>query len=141
VFPRPGFICLKPTTCRSFDIVAALGPRLLKGPSIRRFISLTPTRRFNDLKWGTNKTRSSCADPEFAPWRLRSYGHYSFKVSDPARFLTEIVPGTGGEFTMDEIKLSIRNIIVQEIFAQHRRVPNIPVTGNMGRQYPGTANW
>ena len=70
------------------------------------------TTRFNDLKWGT-KNPIMARDPEFGPVRLRSYGTYSVRVSDPARFLTEIV-GTDGEFTMDEISFQIRNIIVQE---------------------------
>jgi len=70
------------------------------------------TTRFNDLKWGT-KNPVIIRDPEFGPLRLRSYGTYSVKVSDPARFLVEIV-GTDGEFTMDEISFQIRNIIVQE---------------------------
>lgn len=70
------------------------------------------TTRFNDLKWGT-KNPIIARDPEFGPVRLRSYGTYSVRVSDPARFLTEIV-GTDGEFTMDEISYQIRNIIVQE---------------------------
>lgn len=70
------------------------------------------TTRFNDLKWGT-KNPIMARDPEFGPVRLRSYGTYSTRVSDPARFLTEIV-GTDGEFTMDEISFQIRNIIVQE---------------------------
>ena len=70
------------------------------------------TTRFNDLKWGT-KNPIMARDPEFGPVRLRSYGTYSIRVADPARFLTEIV-GTDGEFTMDEISFQIRNIIVQE---------------------------
>ncbi len=70
------------------------------------------TTRFNDLKWGT-KNPIMARDPEFGPVRLRSYGTYSIRVADPARFLTEIV-GTDGEFTMDEISYQIRNIIVQE---------------------------
>ncbi len=52
-------------------------------------------------------------DPEFGPLRLRAYGTYSIRVTDPARFLTEIV-GTDGEFTMEEISFQVRNIIVQE---------------------------
>lgn len=70
------------------------------------------TTRFNDLKWGT-KNPIICRDPEFGPVRIRAYGTYSVRVTDPARFLTEIV-GTDGEFTMDEISFQIRNIIVQE---------------------------
>ncbi|MBY6091176.1 SPFH domain-containing protein [Maritimibacter alkaliphilus] len=70
------------------------------------------TTRFSDLKWGT-KNPIIARDPEFGPVRLRAYGTYTIRVSDPARFLGEIV-GTDGEFTMDEISYQIRNIIVQE---------------------------
>ncbi|MDJ0629931.1 MAG: SPFH domain-containing protein [Rhodobacter sp.] len=70
------------------------------------------TTRFNDLKWGT-KNPIMLRDPEFGPTRIRAYGTYTVRVTDPARFLTEIV-GTDGEFTMDEISFQIRNIIVQE---------------------------
>ena len=94
------------------------------------------TTRFNDLKWGT-KNPIIVRDPEFGPVRLRSYGTYSVKVSDPARFLTEIV-GTDGEFTMDEISYQIRNIIVQE-FSRVIAGSGIPVldmaanTGEFGK--------
>jgi membrane protease subunit (stomatin/prohibitin family) len=69
------------------------------------------TTRFGDLKWGT-KNPIMMRDPEFGPTRLRAFGTYAVKVSDPARFLSEIV-GTDGEFTMDEISFQVRNIIVQ----------------------------
>ncbi|MFZ5964751.1 SPFH domain-containing protein [Thalassococcus sp. BH17M4-6] len=71
------------------------------------------TTRFNDLKWGT-KNPIMARDPEFGPVRLRAFGTYSIRVTDAAKFLTEIV-GTDGEFTMDEISYQIRNIIVQEV--------------------------
>ncbi|MFT6452050.1 MAG: membrane protease subunit (stomatin/prohibitin family) [Halocynthiibacter sp.] len=82
------------------------------------------TTRFADLKWGT-KNPIIARDPEFGPVRLRAYGTYTIKVSDPARFLTEIV-GTDGEFTMDEISYQIRNIIVQE-FSRVIASAGIPV--------------
>ncbi len=69
------------------------------------------TTRFTDLKWGT-KNPIMCRDPEFGPVRIRAFGTYSVRVSDPAKFLVEIV-GTDGEFTMDEVAFQIRNIIVQ----------------------------
>ncbi len=69
------------------------------------------TTRFANLKWGT-KNPIMIRDPEFGPTRIRAYGTYAVRVTDPARFLTEIV-GTDGEFTMDEISFQIRNIIVQ----------------------------
>ena len=82
------------------------------------------TRRFTDLKWGT-KNPIMLRDPEFGPVRLRAYGTYTVKVSDPGKFLLEIV-GTDGEFTMDEISFQIRNIIVQE-FSRVISSANIPV--------------
>jgi membrane protease subunit (stomatin/prohibitin family) len=70
------------------------------------------TTRFNDQKWGT-KNPIMARDPEFGPVRLRAFGTYSMRVTDPGKFLTEIV-GTDGEFTADEISFQVRNIIVQE---------------------------
>jgi membrane protease subunit (stomatin/prohibitin family) len=70
------------------------------------------TTRFNDQKWGT-KNPIMARDPEFGPVRLRAFGTYSMRVTDPGRFITEIV-GTDGEFTADEISLQIRNVIVQQ---------------------------
>ncbi len=82
------------------------------------------TTRFNDLKWGT-KNPIICRDPEFGPVRLRAFGTYSVRITDPAKFLVEIV-GTDGEFTMDEISFQIRNIIVQE-FSRSLARCGIPV--------------
>ncbi len=82
------------------------------------------TTRFNDLKWGT-KNPIIARDPEFGPVRLRAFGTYSVRVSDPGTFLSEIV-GTDGEFTMDEISYQIRNVIVQE-FSRTIALSNIPV--------------
>ncbi len=82
------------------------------------------TTRFNDQKWGT-KNPIMCRDPEFGPVRLRTYGTYSMRVSDPAKFMAEIV-GTDGEFTSDEISFQIRNIIVQE-FSRMIASSGIPV--------------
>ena len=71
------------------------------------------TTRFNDLKWGT-KNPIMARDPEFGPVRIRAFGTYSMRVSDPGVFLREIV-GTDGEFTADEISVQIRNVILQEL--------------------------
>ncbi|MFV0410480.1 MAG: SPFH domain-containing protein [Paracoccus sp. (in: a-proteobacteria)] len=82
------------------------------------------TTRFNDLKWGT-KNPIIARDPEFGPVRIRAYGTYSMRVTDPARFMAEIV-GTDGEFTSDEITFQLRNIIVQE-FSRMLASSGIPV--------------
>ncbi|WP_406736161.1 SPFH domain-containing protein [Thioclava sp. GXIMD4215] len=82
------------------------------------------TTRFTDLKWGT-KNPVITRDPEFGPVRLRAFGTYAARVSDPGKFITEIV-GTDGEFTSDEVSYQLRNIIVQE-FSRALAGSNIPV--------------
>lgn len=94
------------------------------------------TTRFNDLKWGT-KNPIMMRDPEFGPVRIRAFGTYTIRVTDPALFMTEIV-GTDGEFTTDEISYQTRNIIVQE-FSKAIAKSGIPVldmaanTGEVGK--------
>lgn len=82
------------------------------------------TRRFVDLKWGT-RNPITCRDSEFGMVRLRAFGTYTMRVSDPAKFLVEVV-GTDGEFTTQEIEFQIRNIIVTH-FSQIIATSGIPV--------------
>ena len=71
------------------------------------------TTRFNDLKWGTQNP-IMCRDPEFGAVRIRAFGNYSMRVTDPGIFMKEVV-GTDGEFTSDEISNQIRNVILQQM--------------------------
>ena len=68
------------------------------------------TRRFQDFKWGT-KNPIIMRDPEFGMVRCRAFGTYTLRVTDPAKFMTEIV-GTDGDFTTEEIAFQTRNVIV-----------------------------
>ena len=71
------------------------------------------TRQFTDLKWGTMNP-VIVRDPEFGPVRLRAFGTYAIRVSDPAAFIREIV-GTDGRFTTEEIVNQLRNMIVTNL--------------------------
>ena len=44
------------------------------------------TRQWTDQKWGTQNP-IMLRDPEFGPVRLRAFGTYAFKVTDPGTFL------------------------------------------------------
>ena len=94
------------------------------------------TTRFTDQKWGT-KNPVTMRDPEFGPVRVRAFGTYTVRVTDPGRFIQEIV-GTDGEFTTAEITYQIRNIIVQEL-SRTLAQSGIPVldmaanTGDLGK--------
>ena len=68
------------------------------------------TRQYTDQKWGT-KNPIMLRDPEFGPVRLRAFGTYAVRVTDPAQFLREVV-GTSGHFTTDGITSQLRNLIV-----------------------------
>ncbi len=70
------------------------------------------TKRFTDLKWGT-KNPITVRDPEFMMVRLRAFGTYEIRISDPRRFMTEIV-GTDGHFTIDEIDNQLTNLILSK---------------------------
>jgi membrane protease subunit (stomatin/prohibitin family) len=81
-------------------------------------------RRFTDLKWGT-KNPIMLRDKEFGAVRLRAFGTYNIKISDPKRFLLEIV-GTDGYFTIDEISDQLRNLILTKLATTLGRA-NIPI--------------
>ena len=67
------------------------------------------TRQVTDLKWGTPNP-IMLRDPEFGPLRLRAFGTYTLKASDPKALLNELV-GTDASFEADEIHELIRSII------------------------------
>ncbi|ARA92923.1 MAG: SPFH domain-containing protein [Bacteroidetes bacterium] len=79
------------------------------------------TRQFTDLKWGT-RNPIMLRDPEFGPIRLRAFGTYAIRVSDPGTFIREIV-GTDGHFTADGITNQLRNLVVSrftDVLAESR---------------------
>lgn len=88
------------------------------------------TRRFTDLKWGT-KNPVMLRDQEFGPVRLRAFGTYVVRVTDPAQFIREIV-GTDGHFTTDHITDQLRNMIVARFtdILGESGIPLLDLAGN-----------
>jgi len=70
------------------------------------------TKRFTDLKWGT-KNPIMVRDPEFSMVRLRAFGTYEIRITDPKQFMREIV-GTDGHFTTDEVESQLSNLILSK---------------------------
>lgn len=81
-------------------------------------------KRFTDLKWGT-KNPLMLRDPEFGAVRVRSFGSYSIRITDPVKFTREIT-GTDGVFTVDEISDQLRNLITSR-YATVLATANLPV--------------
>src|SRR5436305_1869701 len=68
------------------------------------------TRQWTDLKWGTQNP-IMLRDPEFGPVRLRAFGTYAMRVSDPGTFLRQLV-ATDPSFETFDIANQLRNMIV-----------------------------
>ena len=71
------------------------------------------TRQFTDLKWGTPNP-IMMRDPDFGVVRLRAFGSYAIKITDPGLFLKDIV-GTDSLFETSEISNYLRDMLVQGI--------------------------
>lgn len=82
------------------------------------------TKRFVDLKWGT-KNPLMIRDAEFGAARVRAFGTYGVRVTDPLKFMREIV-GTDGNFQVDEISDQLRNLITSR-FSSAVGAAGIPV--------------
>jgi membrane protease subunit (stomatin/prohibitin family) len=63
-----------------------------------------------DQKWGT-ATPITIRDSEFGVVRLRGYGIYSYRISDPRTFFAQI-SGTRATFYVSELEGQLRNTIV-----------------------------
>lgn len=68
------------------------------------------TRQFTDLKWGTQNP-VTVRDPEFGMVRLRAFGGYAARVTDPGRLITELA-GTDPQFRTEEVEEYLRQLIV-----------------------------
>ncbi len=71
------------------------------------FVSM---RQFPNLKWGT-ATPVILRDQDYGAVRLRAYGTYSFRVTQPDVFLKEL-SGTRASFRTQDITDHIRSLIV-----------------------------
>ncbi|MFI5954049.1 SPFH domain-containing protein [Cryptosporangium sp. NPDC051539] len=71
------------------------------------------TRVFTDMKWGTQNP-VTVRDPEFGVVRLRAFGAYAVRVSDPKKLLTELV-GTDPQFRTEEVAEYLRQLTVSHL--------------------------
>ncbi|MBR6186141.1 MAG: SPFH domain-containing protein, partial [Clostridia bacterium] len=68
------------------------------------------TKQFLDQKWGTSNP-VMMRDAEFGMVRLRAFGIYSFRVSDPVAFLKEVF-GTSALTTVEGVTGQIKRTLV-----------------------------
>ena len=68
------------------------------------------TRLRLDRKWGTPNP-ITIRDKDFGMVRMRAFGIYSYKLSDPGKFYTEI-SGTREEYLVDDLDGQLRNLVI-----------------------------
>jgi membrane protease subunit (stomatin/prohibitin family) len=73
------------------------------------FVSL---REHSDLRWGTAQP-VAFRDSDFGMVRLRAFGGYSIRISDPQLFVQQVV-GSRGAYTTGLIEDYLRGVIVNE---------------------------
>lgn len=71
------------------------------------------TRQITDLKWGTTNP-IMLRDPDYGPIRLRAFGTYAMKATDPRALLRELV-GTNQSFDAEAVSELMRSIIVSAV--------------------------
>lgn len=88
------------------------------------------TRQWTDQKWGTQNP-IMMRDPEFGPVRVRAFGTYAFKITDPGTFVKEIV-STDPMFEAFEIAGQFRNVIVSRFVdtVGQAKIPVLDLVGN-----------
>jgi membrane protease subunit (stomatin/prohibitin family) len=77
------------------------------------FVYYVSTKTFTDLKWGT-KEPIVFRDKDLMMVRLRAFGKFSIKISDPRIFVAEIV-GTQGYVDTKQVTRYLKDIIVQRL--------------------------
>ena len=87
-------------------------------------IFFVSTRRFTEQRWGTPNP-VMMKDAELGPVRIRAFGIYSYRISDPGNFLKELV-GNVGLFTTEEIHGQLKRKL-QSAFSDTVGEAKIPV--------------
>lgn len=88
------------------------------------------TRQFLDRKWGTANP-VMMRDAEFGMIRLRAFGIYAFRVTEPETFLKEVF-GTSRLFTAEEVEGQIKRTLVSglsDAIAQSK-IPALDLAAN-----------
>jgi membrane protease subunit (stomatin/prohibitin family) len=82
------------------------------------------TRLFTGNKWGTSNP-VMVRDKDFGIVRVRAFGTYDFRITNPSKFLKEVA-GTDHHFRLDEFADTMRSRLVS-IFSEALASSNVPV--------------
>ena len=82
------------------------------------------TRLFTGNKWGTSNP-VMMRDQDFGIVRVRAFGTYDFRITEPTLFLKEVA-GTDHHFRLDEFADTMRSRLVS-VFSEALAVSKVPV--------------
>ncbi len=101
-------------TTKNLPILSGIGAIWYQGESrFKAELYFVNTKQFVDCKWGTSNP-VTMRDKEFGMIRIRAFGNYSFRVTEPEVFLREIF-GTNGKYSVSDIEGNLRNILVSQM--------------------------
>ncbi len=89
------------------------------------------TKQFTNRKWGTMNP-IMIRDKDFGPVRVRGYGSYAFRVSDPYVFMQQL-SGTNSTFETADIDDWLRSIVVTGITdtIAESKIPVLDMAANL----------
>lgn len=88
------------------------------------------TTTITDLKWGTQNP-IMIRDPEIGPVRLRAFGIFAVRISEPPKFLRTLV-GSDGRFEIEEIVGQLKRTLVSRFTSAlgQAKIPALDLAGN-----------
>ncbi len=88
------------------------------------------TKQFLDCKWGTQNP-VMMRDSEFGMIRIRAFGSYAFRVTDPVALLKECF-GTAKTYTVNDIEGQIKRIAVSSLSdaIAESKIPALDIAAN-----------
>lgn len=117
----------------NIPILSGLGALLYQDrqPRFKAELYFVNTKQFTDQKWGTTSP-ITMRDADFGVIRIKAFGNFSFKVSDPAVFLKEVF-GTNSKYMVSDIVGNLKNVLVtvmSDTIAESK-VPALDMASNM----------
>ncbi len=101
------------TTANVPYLIDFVGKHVTDGSPFKAEVFFVSQRPVRDLKWGTAEP-IVFRDKELAMVRLRSFGIYSVRVTDPLLFVNKVV-GAEGRFEAKDIESFLRSIIIARL--------------------------
>lgn len=97
----------------------------------RSDIYFVNTKQFTGFKWGTANP-IIIRDSDYGAVRVRGYGNYSFRVTDPFVFMQEL-SGTNSSFSTKDITEYLKSVVVAGISDAigESKIPVLDMAGNL----------